>query len=301
MSVLRPLLCVVLCLFSRAALSKDKTIENKAVVLLDQTGKEQVSKERDLSLSFVGILTFEKGGTPSYCNAIHLINGKLLTSETCFKDHDPKVQVGLTFFDKSGTKKTTNIPVANLKVTETHSTEISLPENTDAQWDVAGNSPYKDEIWFGGFKPKWELVRVWGFTAVGERRFQMQVNTCKGARQTPVIQRFKQNPEEGSEDLLEELKLFPDKSPYSPLLVIEDCVRPVDDSVSGALITLAKSFEAKLGILDFARFSPYGERIISALTIPEDHIFLRYLGADGKEHPLPPDLASQRVLFTLPF
>lgn len=283
MWVLRFAICVALCVFP-------STIWG-TVLLLDQMGKDQVPKERKLDLSFIGILTVKQGGKPRHCNAIHLETGVTLSAPGCLKDLNSS-EATLTFFDKSKKRKTEKVSVAEMK--------IKLPSSLESQWAIAGNPAIeKEEKWFGGFKPTWELVRVWGYVSLGEEKFQMQVNSCKSARSIPEIQRVKQDPEDG-EDVLEEIPLFDKKLGLASFPLIEDCIKPLDDGTAGALITLAKDFNDKRGLVEMTSFSPFATRQLSSLTSAEEHIVLRYIGAGKTQRPLPADLTSFKAFFALP-
>lgn len=305
MSALRFPLCITLCVFSITVFSQEKKVEKSAVVLVDQYGKEKVAEEKNLNLSFIGLLSFQRGTKKYFCNIVHLTENLAITSETCFSAHSSKEQtvareIEILFFDKTGKKRTEKIPFSALTQKDHSPTVFQLPTELRSAWSFSGNTPQKEEIWFGGFKPTWELVRVWGFVPAGENRFQMQINSCKSARQIPYLQRVQWREDKEREDVIEEIRVFDQKSPYASFLVLEDCTKSKDGALGGALITLSKNFEAKLGVLDFASFSPFGTRILSALSIPEDRIFLRYVGSDAQEHPVPKDLSSLKIHFSLP-
>lgn len=299
MWVFRVTLCVVVG-FSLHVFAKEKKAEPHSLTLLDETGKAQAPKDRKLSLSFIALISYSNGEKRYFCNAIHLKNGYATLPESCLSHLGKEQNLELTFFDKGGIQQTHTVDTKNIEGKPQECSSLRIKDFLDKEWPLTTSNPKKVERWFGGFRPEWELLRTWGYTALGDNRFQMQINSCKGTRKIPFIQRIKVG-EDKSEQTLEETRVFEKDSPFSQRMVVEDCIKVLDPSTPGALITLAMDFETKFGLLDQAVFSPFGERSLSSLSSTEEHVILRYMGADGIEQSLPKELGAVPVYFAYPF
>jgi hypothetical protein len=197
------------------------------------------------------------------CTVTHVSPGKVLTAAHCLSESGTPANYSILFFDKRGNRQTAR--VEGFLFSGTKDLDIALLKISDeaaSVWDTAGlkvQEP-KTKGWFDYTEPS-EKVKIWSFTPLSSHPFRDRFprrdgmvfapNLCRTSVKAPRIEMKEVNPETMEKKTLKEFVFGKDKESIKTITFLDECESPFVQGNSGALITIADDFSAKIAVVSF--------------------------------------------------